>query len=130
MLSSEGSEPGLERLEHGFAAGKANTVCSPGELSELIGSELGGERMSLIHTELHDERLHRRGVVDVGDFKPEGLALLDGCVDFGGAPGIIFLERVNGAEEINRGVRSLDDPDGGLGVGERGNKQRGYEEDK
>jgi hypothetical protein len=40
------------------------------------------------------------------------------------------LKRVNGAEEIDRGVRSFDNPDGGFGVGERGDENRSKEENK
>ena len=72
--------------------------------------------MGDVDTELHDERLHGCGIVDVGNLKPERLALLDGGVDFGGVPGMVLVEGVDGAEEVDGGVRSLDDPDGGFGL--------------
>ena len=79
----ESSEPGLHGFENGLAAGDAGAGCVLGELGELVGSEFGRERVCRIHAKLHDEGLHGRGIVDVGDFKPEGLALLDGGVDLG-----------------------------------------------
>jgi hypothetical protein len=74
--------------------------------------------MCRVHAELHNEGLHRRGVVNVRDFEPERLALLDGGINFGGrAPGIVFGERVDRSKKIDGGVGALNNPDSRIGFG-------------
>ena len=79
----EGCEPGLHGFEDGLTAGDTGAGGVLCKLGELIWSEFGRERLCRIHAELHDERLHGGGVVDVGDFEPQGLALLDCGIDLG-----------------------------------------------
>jgi hypothetical protein len=103
-------QPGLHHIEHAGAGGKPGSGFV--ELGHLVGCELRRQRVRHVDTELENEGLHGCGVVDVGNFKPERIALLDGGVDFGGVPGMIFVEGVDGAEEVDSRMRALGDPEG------------------
>src|SRR5262249_43136068 len=81
----------------------------------LLGGQLRRERMRHVHAELKNERLHRGGIFGVCDLEPEGLALLYGGVNFWRAPGVILVECMDGAEEVDGSMRPFDNPEGGLG---------------